>query len=358
MSALLTACSTDQQEATGLVSTDERMRVEFHLPGAYVPATPDVRTKADNLYDEVGAWNDLPDLNATLLSPGSTLWLSYAKLANDGTPAAEPQLQGYVVGTMAGGYNQLYPCATTTDADGKLRLDTEQLGAPLYLEAGTYKFKMISPAYPIATDLTMQVDNGMYLYSTDGRYAETAALETEIEINTQGVQYILLPPMIAQVARFNFLIERGEGVYTLEPLEAGIEISGLQNPYHRTPEGGTQLMYNWSSEDIADTLVMRPGDKRAWVTLPGEDMLTDEETGTVSGDIGVLPTVALSNSICVLLNMAVNGVPTQYMTLLNGMELVHAHSYNLKWKVSVEEGEINVVTWQNQSWTTDVEGNE
>ena len=190
------------------------------------------------------------------------------------------------------------------------------------------------------------VDNGMYLYSTDGRYKETCPLPMDITINETGVQYIRLNPIISQVARFTFEISKGEGVYELEPLEAGIEISGIQNT-----ESG--VVFNWCSEHISDTLEMKYGDKRAMVTIPGSQISTDAED-VIRADIGVLPTYALQNSIAILLNLAVNGVPTQYMTLLSGMKLMHGHSYNIKWSISVKDGQISVMTWQNQSWTADL----
>ena len=348
---LLTACSTTDEEP--VPAPDGKVRVEFQLPGTYGVNVSHAQSKAvDNLDPN---WHDLPEANATLLPVGSTLWLSYAK-QNDDDTYSKPDLQGYVVGTNASGYNTLYPCTTTEGADGKLTLNPEAIGAPLYLETGTYKFKMISPAYPIDKELKMQVDNGMYLYSTDGRYEETSSRAEEIIVNATGVQYIKLNPIISQVARFTFTIQKDEGVNRLEPLAAGIEISGLQNPYNHlneSEEGDDLLTYNWSSEDIADTLVMHMGDKRSWVTLPGEELQVDED-GTITGDIAVLPTLTMSTPISILINMAINGVPTQYMTLLNEQMLLHARSYNLKWKVSVTEGQISVVTWQNQSWVTDL----
>lgn len=348
---LLTACSTTDEEP--VPAPDGKVRVEFQLPGTYGVNVSHAQSKAvDNLDPN---WHDLPEANATLLPVGSTLWLSYAK-QNDDDTYSKPDLQGYVVGTNASGYNTLYPCTTTEGADGKLTLNPEAIGAPLYLETGTYKFKMISPAYPIDKELKMQVDNGMYLYSTDGRYEETSSRAEEIIVNATGVQYIKLNPIISQVARFTFTIQKGKGVNRLEPLAAGIEISGLQNPYNHpneSEEGDNLLTYNWSSEDIADTLVMHMGDKRSWVTLPGEELQVDED-GTITGDIAVLPTLTMSTPISILINMAINGVPTQYMTLLNEQMLLHARSYNLKWEVSVTEGQISVVTWQNQSWVTDL----
>lgn len=348
LTGILTACNTEEE--TPVRVPEGKVQIEFQLSGSYTTLSSSTQSRADNLSDAGENWHTLPTSAVGLLPVGSTLWLSYAKLNEDGNTYGTPNLQGYVVGTGTGGYNTLYPCTTTQNAEGKLEINPEEIGAPLYLEGGTYKFKMISPAYPVSIDLKMNIDNGMYLYSTDGRYEETYSQPIPIEVNTTGVQYIRLNPIISQVARFTFTIHKGTGVYTLEPLEAGIEISGLQDTYLH----GTE--YNWSSENIADTLVMRIGDKRSWVTLPGSELETDAD-GTITGDIGVLPTFTMSTPISVLINMAVNGVPTQYMTLVNETHLLHARSYNFDWTVNVEDGQISVVTWQNQSWTTDIEGN-
>lgn len=345
---MLASCSTAEEEPA--FAPEGKVRVEFQLPGTYGVSVTSAQSRADNLPDTGEDWHELPELNASLLPVGSTLWLSYARQNDDGTTYGTPNLQGYVVGTNVNGYNTLYPCTTTEEADRKLHINPEETSTPLYLEAGTYKFKMISPAHPVSTDLRMEVDNGMYLYATDGRYEETSSTEATIAITTAGVQYIRLNPIISQVARFTFTVKKGEGVNRLEPLAAGIEVSGLQNPAMH--DG--QLTYNWSSENIADTLAMRLGDKRAWITVPGDDIQVDEE-GVLTTDVAVLPTLAMSTPIAVLMNLAVNGVPTQYMTLVNTQALLHAHSYNLRWTVSVEDGRIQVVTWQNQSWVTDLE---
>ncbi|MCR8874015.1 BF2992 family fimbrillin-A clan protein [Phocaeicola barnesiae] len=347
LTGILTACNTEEE--TPVRVPEGKVQIEFQLPGTYGIGVSDAQSRADNLPDAGGKWHNLPPASTGLLPIGSTLWLSYDKQNKDGATYGTPNLQGYVVGTTTGGYNTLYPC-TTQEVNGKLEINPEEIGAPLYLEGGTYKFKMISPAYPVSTDLKMNIDNGMYLYSTDGRYEETYSQPILIEVNTSGVQYVKLNPIISQVARFTFTIHKGTGVYTLEPLEAGIEISGLQNPFNHGAEG---LQYNWSSENIADTLVMRIGDKRSWVTLPGSELETETD-GTITGDIGVLPTLTMSTPVAVLINMAVNGVPTQYMTLVNETHLLHARSYNFDWTVNVEDGQISVVTWQNQSWTTDI----
>jgi hypothetical protein len=129
----------------------------------------------------------------------------------------------------------------------------------------------------------------------------------------------------------------------------GVEISGIQDPYMHNPGGDD---FNWSSMDTADTLVMRLGDKRAWVTLPGERFTTNAD-GDLVGEICILPTDARSNTVSILLNMAVNGVPTQYITTLNGMVFEHAKSYNMTFTVGLQNN-IVVVNWQNVSWTDEI----
>jgi hypothetical protein len=51
--------------------------------------------------------------------------------------------------------------------------------------------------------------------------------------------------------------------------------------------------------------------------------------------------------------MAVNGVPTQYITTLNGMVFEHAKSYNMTFTVGLQNN-IVVVNWQNVSWTDEI----
>lgn len=325
------------------------VKIEFLAPQVYGKALTRAvpGTKAYDGDDVLGDgnWHTLPDADIVAMDEGETLWISYSKLDENGE-YGPPSLQAYRVDINAGGYNSLVSCPYEIGEDGLYHVTDDMIGAPLYLETGTYKFKMISPAYPIDPSMKMLVDNGMYLYSTDGRYYETSPEPMDIVINETGVQYIKLKPIISQVARFTFEIEKGDGVYELEPLQAGIEISGLQN----TEPG---ISYNWCSEHIKDTLEMKYGDKRAMVTIPGDRIATGTD-GIIRADIGVLPTFALPNSIAILLNLAVNGVPTQYMTLLNGMTLLHGHSYNIKWTVSLKDGQISVMTWQNQSWSTDL----
>lgn len=343
---LCSACTDSAMENVPPCSGDS-VRIELLQPAYYDEIQGfDTRSGSEDFPRDL---NPIPDLID--LPEGSTVWLSYEELLPDGqyTPAV---VKAYVVRRTTAGYTTLYPCTSkdSTDLSGtkwKVVDDKDASDKPLYLKNGTYRFKTLSPALPLLEEnLCILIDNGMYFYATDERYNQTCSENTQVTVNQTGVEYLHIKPMLHQTARFHFTIQKGENVSTLEMLNAGIEISGIQLPYKNG------RIYNWSSCDIADTLVMRRGDKRAWVRIEGKECTTLPD-GTIQAHTGVLPTNAQSNSIAIVLNMAVNGVPTQYETLLNMMILKHAYSYNLKMTISLQDG-IVVTTWQNQSWTEEL----
>lgn len=334
----------------GLVEVRIRMpQVYGHQPG--VPST-----KAVGDIDDV-----LDDWPITDLEEGATLWLTYELQTTPDDPETGdvddskydvPNLKAYVVRRSGGGYRALYACEHSVDG-GKLVVTPENVNetaAPLYLKDGNkYRFRMISPAMPISKDdLSMNVDNGDSFCSSDQRYHETASSAILITATASGVNYIEMNPMIQQTARLRFNLKKGANVSSIKMMGDGVEITGIQNPYMHNAEGDR---YNWSSMAEDDTLVMRLGDKRAWVRLSG-DRFEEGEDGNLSGDICILPTDARSNTVTMLLNMAVNGVPTQYITTLNGMVFEHAKSYNMNFEVGLQNN-IVVVNWQNVSWTGD-----
>lgn len=344
MAVMLAACSSQTEEPA--VGSKEPVRVEVQSPGYYAGINASSRA-VDNYVSGI-----LPGKTVYDLPADSTLWLIYEQQTEDGTGYGAPVLKPYVVKAEAG-YNSLYAC-THSESGDVWTINKNEVGAPLYLEEGTYRFRMLSPAVPVkvtedGNKLQATVGNGIYIYATDSRYTQTEASETTISYDgstQERVQYIQLNPMIAQVARINFSISKGDNVYSLEMLDAGIEISGIQTP--------AEEEYNWTfSTELADTLVMERGNKRGIVRIKGNRFVEDAE-GALRGETGILPTYAESNSVVLLINMAVNGVPTQYETMLNGMTFWHACSYNLNLKVSLKDN-IVVMTWQNQSWVTEQE---
>ncbi len=345
LSAFILASCSQKESFEG--PKDGLVEVQIKLPQYYAHSSNASKTKASP--DVAG---QLPSQNIEDLENGSTLWLTYERKIGENNYET-PVLKSYVVRSSGAGYQALYACENSI-IDGKMVVNAENASTtatPLYLKHNeTYRFRMISPAMPIsATDLSMNIDNGDSFCSSDERYDQTKSKDTQITANTSGVNYISLNPMIQQTARISFKLKKGNNVSSIVMMGNGIEITGIQDPYAHG-EGGNK--YNWSSLDASDTLVMRLGDKRAWVTLPGEKF-TETPDGALAGSVCILPTDARSNTVTMLLNMSVNGVPTQYITTLNGMIFEHAKSYNLTFTVSLQNN-IVVVNWQNTSWTADI----
>ena len=223
--------------------------------------------------------------------------------------------------------------------------------SPLVLNDGYYQFRMVSPANRISKeDLKMQVDNGMYVYANDERYEQTSSSIIPIRATGDGVQNIILKPMINQTARFRITVHPGKNVSSMEMMSQGIEIAGLQNP--ESEETGS-VSFAWSSLAMADTLRMKKGDKycRTYMTE-----FTRNGDNSLTGEIGILPTDAMSTTTIITVNCAVNGIPTQYVAVLNRKRYFHGHSYNLDLEIGLD-GDINVMNWSSQSWLGDLDLN-
>lgn len=356
--AVLTGCEGNIDAGKG---SADGIRIEIATPSVFGYGSPG--TKADG--DTRNLSDFAPGLQPRGLEEGSTLWLTYsAQTAGAETPDdpsddvySAPELKAYTVRGNSG-YTSMYACSfkEITDESGTEMWaidDTDVSAAPLYLKNGNYRFRMISPAMPIYKDSHVAfVDNGFAFCSSDERYEETSSSTITVEVDDASeVQYIYLKPMIQQTARLRFHLKKGDNVNSLSMMSDGIEISGLQNPVIH--DGITGLEYNWSSTDPSDTLVMLRGSKKEVLHIH-RNLFHDNPDGSISGETYILPTNAESTDIVMLLNMAVNGVPTQYMTVLNGMIIKHAHSYNLTLTVSMRNNMV-VVNWQNTAWTTDIE---
>lgn len=338
---LLTAC---ESEGTDRNTSDGKLKVELLLPGTYGAKA----TTRDSYVPK-----DLDPIPAkTALAEGSTLWVIIEKKVSDGVyTRMDPH--PYKVVASSQGYLSLYPMYKKEEVvDGNTviapDLDADP-SEPLYLETGTYRFRMLSPAKPLEKNTyKATVNNGEYLYATDERYNQTKPYDIEVtpaasSASEDNVQRIVLNPMIQQVARMKFTLVKGPSAHSMDIYPDGIEVTGLQN----IPEGVT---YNWGSESVADTLEMKRGDKRGIVYV--KDIVKDETTDEISGHVGVLPTNAESNSIIVLFNLIVNGVPTQYSVMLNKAIFLHAHSYNYKFRIDIDNG-IAVATPLYASWTVE-----
>ncbi len=340
----LVACSNEEEV---LSPQPKGTKIRILDPMVYAGGTnSSAATRADHtLGDGWSGFTSVPPL--TTLPVGTTVWLTY-RLKNADDSWNTPNLQAYVVQNSAG-YNALYPCKSTEDGEGYLTVTTPiETTTPLYLEDGTYQFRMVAPANKInRSSLSMQVENGMYLYSNDERYTQTASAEITVTSTESGVQNIQLNPMIHQMARIKVKLNKGSNVYKMEMMPQGIEVSGLQDP----EEDDNGLTFDWSSLNVEDTLEMKKADKYTRTYIKE---FTYNDDGSIEGDIGILPTDCMSTQMVLLFNIAVNGIPTQYVLTLKERKFYHGHSYNMNLSVGLD-GNITVLSWANQSWTGELD---
>ncbi len=363
----MTACTDEVTEEPWPPLTTDSVAVIFDLPQCYAYAG--LSTRAGGETDTVGT-DTLRYFQTTAwphhsLAEESTVWISYRKylgVATNGTDSfGNEVMKPYVVRGLGDGYLSLYACQTrdSTCQDTVWELpDLTQVNAtPLYLETGRYNFRILSPALAITNvdnqNYSAVVTNGMYFCSSDERYENTRGLNFTVSTTTTGVQRIELNPMVWQVARLSFTLRKDSGVSDLTVMSTGIEVSGLQNPLVENVATGTadRIYYNWRSGSESDTIQMRLADKRSWVRIAGSDCVTQSD-GTITADVGVLPTDAMSTNIVMLFNLSVNGIATQYETCLKQIRLFHGHDYHVTVTVKGAD-DITVSNWSNQSWTVD-----
>jgi hypothetical protein len=378
--ALAAACSDEAEVVVpNAEDTGDSMEIVFEVPTCYAYTSFTTRAESSEPLPTTPFPQDADSFK--MLSVGSTVWLSYQKLQVDDAgivkkdangnliPDGEEETKPYVVRGMRDSILTLYACVekatyTTSSKDGTTSTwrepDLTKSGVPLYLKEGWYRFSVISPALPMGkTDgddnYCTKVRNGVYFCASDIRYPNSRNQEFQVKVQTNGVQRITLQPMVWQVARLNFTITHGPKVTDLGISSAGIEVSGLQNPVNAA---GDSTYFNWRSSNLADTIPMRMGDKRSWVTIRGEDCTVKTTTTNgvkntvITGDVGVLPTNGLSTVFVFLFNLTVNGIPTQYEVTVNKQILYHGRQYPVKITVDGTD-DVTVMTWSNQSWTAD-----
>lgn len=354
--ALLVSCERD----TGASAGNDGVAVNL-IPSAYGGGGPlltravDLGNTGDASHADYYYNGFLGEPALTALPVGTTVWLTYRR-GDPVDPAGDlddpdnftwdpMELHAYVVQNAAG-YNALYPIRADEMTEGGVTymyVGDITYTAPLFLKDGYYQFRMVSPANRIVkSDLRMQVDNGMYVYSNDERYEQTRSKIIRVHASGEGVQNIVLNPMINQTARFQISIRPGSNVSSMEMMSQGIEIAGLQNP---EKEANGVLDFSWNSMDIADTLKMKKGDKYCRTFIKEFTRVGDR----IVGETGILPTDAMSTTTVITVNMAVNGIPTQYLVVINQRRYFHGHSYRVDLEVGLD-GDIRVMNWSSQSW--------
>ena len=336
LSVLSISCTKEMDKGTDV--PEGMVEVRIDIPEYYSDLRTRTQTKSDS--ESLAPYDEL----VKRLPVGATIWLSYSKKVGEDM-YEDPMVKPYVL-KSTDDYVGLFPCGMEeyTDSDGEewLRVNSEIDQAPLFLEQGcTYKFKSMYPAHDIRKeDHVVNMHNGIWACTNDPRYAQTAGKEVTLETGLKKITYVELAPMINQTARLHFEISKGKNVHTIEMMRTGIEISGVQDK-------GTTTPLDWTMEDCIEVKQLESIEEgEHWYKLHEFEMENDK----IIADAYILPLDVRRTYIFILFNMAVNGIPTQYVATLNGIILEHARSYNFELEAGVD-GNLTVVNWQNTSLT-------
>ncbi|WP_455585290.1 BF2992 family fimbrillin-A clan protein [Bacteroides sp.] len=313
----LMACEQDEVQD---ISGNGQIAIIPELSGMYV-TTP-------------GNWSSTragthPDLDKiTNLTEGSTLRLIATKSGVSTT-------KDYVIRTAGGGAQSLYPC--TIDANGNIISEDK---TPLYLSAGAYTFSAISPAHKYNNKIT--IGNGESVIATNNCWNQTKA--SEITITTGDKSKIIpLNPLMQLTSRMTFTLKGDEtsGVSSIAVMQDGIEIDRIRQ---------NAVTLNNVGDSIA--AIITDNYNRIYIK---EGDITIQEDGSLKGEICLLPIDNRPTPMTVILNLMVNGVPTQFTFSIVNKILYGGYSYDYKVTIKIKDN-ITVANWQETSWSTSVSG--
>lgn len=310
-------------------------------------------------YEAADGWETRTDANLTAALAGqstkhfadsTTLWVLVEKGTQDATsgkmtytPMDSSLNVSYAIMTVTNAdgtqTSDLVPC--TVDENGKV-LNTQS--TLLYLQAGYYRIRAISPALKLHDNGTKKnvvtVSNGMTLFASYDACSLTAPLEltpTNFAV-TDVIQRVNINPLVHQTAQLRFTIvpatpAAGESqhIYSIRPMEDGCEIAGLQ----ATED------YNWMANN--PEWILRLNEKQDTLTIHADDFETVSDT-EITCQADVLPTSVEATTIYVNFNLRINGVPTQYMTSISDCQLNLGFRYPYTVRVT-QSGDVSIASW-------------
>ena len=159
MALLCTACAAGSPEE----DTEDRVRIDPVAGGYYPSISPSAQTRGATPDGET-----LKDRPIFLLEDGSTIRLV---VYDDAKNLLEEYSKAYLVRNAGtSGSSLLYPCEV--DDNGAV---ISSSSTPLYMKAGTYYFRILSPAKALNSKGFVNIGNGEYLLATCLLYTSDAA---------------------------------------------------------------------------------------------------------------------------------------------------------------------------------------
>lgn len=312
----LTACEKDEMHESG----KGNIAIMPELPGMYA-VSPGNRTNTRASHPDLSSIINLPE--------GSTLRLIAKK--EDGNTF----IKDYAVRTSDGGSQSLYPCKL--DENGKVKEFTKE---PLYLDAGSYTFSAISPAHKYNSGNGITIDNGESVIASNSHWSQTEPITVQIS-KEDASKVIPLNPLMQLTARMTFTI-KGDSISSLSVMQDGIEIDRVREKAVHLNNVGDSI------EAIITANYNRVRIKETEITVQDKSL---------RGEICLLPIDNRPTPMFVILNLMVNGVPTQFTYSIVNKVLYAGYSYNYIVNLKIKDN-ITVANWQETSWSTDVNGDE
>lgn len=246
------------------------------------------------------------------------------------------QTQDYVVHTSDGGSQSLYPC----EVDNMTGAIISESKTPLYLAPGKYTFSAISPAHKYNSGIS--ISNGESVIANNNHWNQTAP--TQITITDNDVSKVIpLNPLMQLTARMTFTLKGdiANGVSSLSVMQDGIEIDRIR-------EGTVKL------KDVGDSIKAEIVPNYNRIYIKEQDIIVQEDR-SLRAEICLLPIDNRATPMTIIMNLMVNGVPTQFTYSIVNKVLYAGYSYDYTVNVKIKDN-ISVANWQETSWSTEVSG--
>lgn len=277
---------------------------------------------------------DHPDLkdNIINLPEGTTLRLIAQK------DNMTPTTKDYVIRTPDGGSQSLYPCEIDNTTGEIIKVNKD----PLYLSNGTYTFSAISPAHKYTKSNGIKISNGESVIANNKHWTQTAPTRIEIKAGDAN-KVIPLNPLMQLTARMTFTLKGDveSGVSSLSVMQDGIEIDRIR-------EGSITL------NNVGDSIAAIITSNYNRIYIKEQDITTQEDK-SLRGEICLLPIDNRPTPMTIILNLMVNGVPTQFTYSIVNKILYAGYSYDYTVNIKIKDN-ITVANWQETSWSADVDG--
>ncbi len=367
--AFVSSCIKD--EYPEVYDTPEGMvPLELKLGGVYSPVMTTKAAENPGLKDDM----------IHEMEEGWTLRLIILEREPSGNVVEKDNVVGEFVYVIQNDkWGKSYPLACEVDENGVLTpgsVTTE----PYYLPAAegsqniTYYCMAISPAKALhevsedgKTIMKVQVKNHENFLASNNKWQQTMYNTFEVSSDVTQKATANLKPLMPTTAKINVRIVNGDHVTELTPSEPVLELDRiptdpgeewigdkLDNTTHMMP------LYNLP---VGDEIEKQHGNNILYNRIYIYDSLYDDDfanTGTednpiwtksieITSEANILPMDARPTPMIIRINMKVNLTPMQFQFQTNEV-FEPGHVYNYTAKISMQEGNIYIASWQDVSW--------